>query len=408
MYSTTRILALSLFLACTAAAAHAQDVTFAGIPWGAPADSVVTRMKALGWVYGGAAEHDDHAFIGRDSSIVRAVMHGGRAVGFVAQDAARGAELDVRYRALTDSLHAALGMPIDWRPEVRVWEKGLTVLVVAVGHLPDTGERVIVLEWRGPGWHDEAGRRRPQRFPQQLQPVYTTVKMTSDTRESVDTASLQRRANGTFRARFRIDYLYPRADGDAGYDAVEYGMDFDCAGARTRPVSRTTFLQGRRQLREAQEGLPWSPARAGEESARGLVAVCRIAGVPAAVAASPGPARVFGPAPAGWVLLFDGADERTLANVSSIAPRGSGVYGATVRIEARETRETAWGPSDQTQMDVEMDCGGGRFRVLRVALQYRGRSVRSESVPLGRAAWVPAGENPLLVAVCRIARERGL
>jgi hypothetical protein len=105
--------------------------------------------------------------------------------------------------------------------------------------------------------------------------------MTAFVRIAVDTTVRGPRAAGTMRGRFRIEYfqpITPSVDGVAQdpLDAVEYEMDFDCAGRRTRLISRSTFLEGRRQATHRPQNQPWTPLREPDSHyARGLDAVCR-------------------------------------------------------------------------------------------------------------------------------------
>jgi hypothetical protein len=109
------------------------------------------------------------------------------------------------------------------------------------------------------------------------------VSVTPFLRMAVDTTVRGPRAAGAIRGRFRMEYfqpITPRVDGaDQGQmDVVEYEMDFDCAGRRTRLISRATFLTGRRLGTNRPQGQPWQPVSQPESHyARGLDAVCRAA-----------------------------------------------------------------------------------------------------------------------------------
>jgi hypothetical protein len=109
------------------------------------------------------------------------------------------------------------------------------------------------------------------------------VSATAFLRMAVDTTVRGPRATGAMRGRFRMEYfqpITPRLDGvdQAQMDAVEYEMDFDCAGRRTRLISRATYLAGRRLAIHRPQGQPWQPVSQPESHyARGMDAVCRAA-----------------------------------------------------------------------------------------------------------------------------------
>ena len=394
-------------IACGATAASAQELVYAQIPWGAPADSVRARMEARGYEYRGVIGPGDRWFLRADGARVTATMRTDRVVGFYVFEAASGAEVDGRFRALADSLEARFGTPLDRRPELRVWESGLTYLAALVVSDPTTDPRRVQTEWRGPGWYDEMGRRGALLNLPALPTGYTTVSMTPAARISVDTATMVARAGRPLRARFRIDYAQPLPDESGRYDAIEYGMDFDCAGGRTRMVSRTTFLAGRRQRSDASEGLPWSPARAGTDPSRGLDAVCRVAGRGPAVVAPPTQTRAFAALPAGWVLLTEGESDRWLLDSASVRAKGAGVYSGTVRIETGATQDSPYGRMDGMRMQFDVDCSNLRARVTGAAAQLRGRDLGTIPVPAARAAWSTTPEgNPVVATICRIGAGR--
>lgn len=103
-----RIGVLAAALACAASTAGAQELVYARIPWGAPADSVRARMEAQGFEYGGVVGSGDRQFHRADGAAVNAMMRTGRVVGFYTLEPAAGA-VDARFRAIADSLQGRSG-----------------------------------------------------------------------------------------------------------------------------------------------------------------------------------------------------------------------------------------------------------------------------------------------------------
>lgn len=281
----TCILPLMIALAgvpCTDAA-QAQKLAFQGIAWHAPAESVREPLRTLGFTFGGEIADGDQSFTRDDGARLIAQMRAGRLVGITLVDPARGEAVDGRFHALADSLAAELGVPDEVVDEgtqpVRVWEAGRWSVRVEISRA--TGERAAHVAWRGPGWFDEMDRRAG-RAPQPA--GFTTVSISPFVRMAVDTTVAGPRAAGAMRGRFRIEYfqpITPTVDGveQDPLDAVEYEMDFDCAGRRTRLISRTTYLEGRRTRADRPQGqAAWTtPRQPDGHYARGLDAVCRAA-----------------------------------------------------------------------------------------------------------------------------------
>lgn len=400
-----RIGLVALATACAAPAAAAQELVYAQIPWGAPADSVRARLEARGYEYRGVVGSGDRSFVRADGAFVTVAMRADRAVGFLSAEPAAGAEVDARFRALADSLEARFGPPIDRRPEGRRWEAGLTTAAVFVA-TGESGARVVQTEWHGPGWFDEMERRGALLNLPAVPAGYTTVRMTAASRVSVDTATMAAREGRPLRARFRIDYAEPQPDPSGRYDAIEYGMDFDCAGGRTRMVSRTSFLSGRRVRSDASEGLPWAAARAGTDASRGLDAVCRVAGRGPAVVAQPTQRRSFGAVPAGWVVVSESDEARWSVDTASVRAKGGGVYAATVRVETGAPQPSPVGRMDGMRTQFEVDCTGLRARITSGTAQFQGRDVGAVPVPPAQAAWTAVSGNPAVDFICRLAAER--
>ena len=268
-----RRLLAALLLSLAAAPLSAQRMGFSGVPWGAPADTVRARLEARGYTFERALDTGDHLYLRADSAWLRADLRGGRAVGFLLVDPARGAAVDARYATLADSLRGALGAPevTEQKVPYATWAAGLSVVELSVdGH---GALRRVELAWRAPGWMDEMARRRKD---PPLPAGFTLVDVSPYNRLAVDTTG----ARGE-RGRFRIEYPVPVTPTVAGQqqdpmDAVEYEMDVDCAGRRTRLVSRTTFLEGRQLASHRPAGQPWAVPQADGHYARGRDALCRL------------------------------------------------------------------------------------------------------------------------------------
>jgi hypothetical protein len=277
-----RLLVVPLCVCMDVATASAQKMAYHGIAWGIPVDSVRAPLRALGFIHRAEVDQGDHEFTGEDGALLHASVRAGRLVGLTLIDPIRGEGVGERFETLADSLQAELGAPDEvheeGQPPLRLWEAGLHSVRVQVSR--STGERTVQVAWRGPGWFDELDRR----MGNPAQPAgFTTVSMTAFVRIAVDTTVRGPRAAGAMRGRFRIEYFQPITPSVDGVeqdrlDAVEYEMDFDCAGRRTRLVSRSTFLEGRRLASNRPQNQPWTPLRQPESHyARGLDAVCRAA-----------------------------------------------------------------------------------------------------------------------------------
>ena len=273
---TTPFRLLMMVCVCAAAPpAEAQKLAFHQIPWHVPAEGVRAPLAARGFTFAGVTDAGDHEFTRPDGARLNAELREGRLIGFTLLDPARE-QLATRFEALADSLQAALGAPDEAGDEgarqMRLWDAGLSwvrVEVIRIG-----GERMVQVGWRGPGWLDEM-QRRGGRPPQPA--GYTAASVTPFRLVAVDTTV------DVPRGRFRIEYFQPITPSVGGVeqeplDAVEYEMDVDCAGGRTRLVARSTYLAGRRQRSDRPQRQAWStPQQPEGHYALGRAAVCRAA-----------------------------------------------------------------------------------------------------------------------------------
>lgn len=277
-----RLLILPFCVCAGVEAASAQKMAYHGIAWDVPVESIRAPLQALGFTHRAEMDHGDHQFVREDGALLHAQVRAGRLVGLTLIDPVRGEGVGERFAALADSLQAELGAPDEvngeGQPPLRLWEAGLRSVRLEVSRA--TGERTVQVAWRGPGWFDELDRR----MDNPPQPAgLTTVSVSPFLRIAVDTTVRGPRAAGAIRGRFRIQYFQPITPSVEGVaqdplDAVEYEMDFDCAGRRTRLISRSTFLEGRRQSSNRPQNQPWTALSQPESHyARGLDAVCRAA-----------------------------------------------------------------------------------------------------------------------------------
>jgi len=272
-----RVTSLSVILCAAAGDAAAQRHAFEGVAWQAPAESVRAALRARGFTFTATAGEGDLQFVRADSAQLQAELHAGRLVGITLIDPARGESVAERYRVVADSLRAALGPPddtLDQRQE-QLWVAGLSSIHLLVERV--AGVRQVRIAWHGPGWYDEMDRRGG--LPPQPE-GYTTVAATHILRVAVDTTVRGGSADAALRGRFRIHYhqpvtLSPDGVSQQQMDAVEYEMDFDCAGRRARLVSRTTYLDGRRLGSDRPASQGWAVPQPDGHYDRGLDAVCR-------------------------------------------------------------------------------------------------------------------------------------
>lgn len=278
-----RSLLLATLASLAADAARAQEIAFQGIAWGTPADAVRARVEAMGFAPDRALENGDALFTRPDGASLRTWIRAGRVAGIDLVDAARGEPSRVRYHAIADSLAAVLGAPDEVTEEQenareRLWVAGLTSVSVEGYRIGSDG--YVRTSWRGPGWHDEVGRRLEM---PPVPPGYTVVAMSQFMRIAVDTTVRTARGADGLRGRFRIEYREPVVPPPNGgrqeepFDVAEYEMHFDCAARRARLVSRATWLEGRRVSSNAPERQPWVTPQPDGHYARGLAAVCRAA-----------------------------------------------------------------------------------------------------------------------------------
>lgn len=270
-----RLLTLVLCLAAARDAAAQQGFAFAGIPWRIPADSARARLERLGYTFSHSIDPADPVFARADDGELTVYLQGGRLAGFILVDPAHGPRAEPRFRALADSLRAALGKPDSLGSAALGWSRGLTEIRLAT--VDRLGVDYVTLEWRGPGMLDEMIRRWADRPLPPLPPAFTAVTSTAVSRVAVDTSAFKRPSAALPRATFRIDYSQPVGPEGDPYDGAEYEVDYDCARRRTRLVARVLYLHGRARHADLYRNQAWETPRADGHYGRGLEAVCRAA-----------------------------------------------------------------------------------------------------------------------------------
>jgi hypothetical protein len=274
MPRSIRILLSLAFLCAAATSAGAQPLSFAGMPWRMPVDSVRTRLEGMGYTFSREIEPADPVFAREDGGELTVYLQDRRVVGFILVDSARDDGAEQRYRTLADSLRATLGPGDTLGTTGLVWASGLTeIRLLTVNRL---GVKHVTLEWRGPGMLDEMTRRWADRPLPPLPEHFTAVTGTAVSRVAVDTTSLRRTA-GSLHGRFRVDYAQPVGPESGSFDSVQYELAVDCARKRARLVARSMYrggvlLRGERWLAQA-----WEDPQPDGHHGRGLVAICRAA-----------------------------------------------------------------------------------------------------------------------------------
>lgn len=244
-------------------AAGAQTLRFANVPWGLVADSVRPRMEALGFRHVRTYETGDLRFRSEGDVLVQAGMAAGKLVNVVELRPVELASLGSRYSAVLDSLKRVYGSPADQEAGSAMWQRGFTFLEVhadsAQGDLPPG----IRFWYRGPGSDSEGARRvgTPETFAA-LDSAWTVLVNVPEGRFALETATISRRPDGSYRTRIRMDYAAVREDASGSYDTIIYGYDVDCPGNRLQMRSRTVLRKGR-QIRSDQGTTRWAPTREG-------------------------------------------------------------------------------------------------------------------------------------------------
>jgi hypothetical protein len=259
-----RSLAAALVLACAAPAALAaqRPITFSGIPWETPADSFRARLDAAGMRHVRTMENGDLRFRTETDAVVMAMVRQGRVVAVSALFPTSADSLRARFAAARDSLRGVYGAPPLNTDTAAGWSVGRARLFLSPQPAAGDAPPHVSYFFSGPGYDDEYASRSDvdDAYPA-LEPGWTILYLGPQARYAIDTVSVERRAEGVYRARLRVDYAEPVPDPTGRHDAVIYAADFDCGRRRTQLRSRTAILAGRR-VREDAGSTMWIPANA--------------------------------------------------------------------------------------------------------------------------------------------------
>lgn len=135
-----------------------------------------------------------------------------------------------------------------------------------------------------------------------------------------------------------------------------------------------------------------------------MAAACQARGraLPAAAAAAEPRAHGSGPIAAGWVLMMQVGNGRSLLDSASMVAKGNGVYATRSRSEM-PSRVSMWGLYDGLEMLADVDCLRGRIRVTGGTFQAGGRDLFPVSIDPTRTTWRSDKDNALVTVACRVA-----
>jgi hypothetical protein len=275
----TRSLAAALALACAVPAALAaqRTLTFSGVPWEMPADSFRARLDAAGTRHVRTMENGDLRFRTETDGVVMAMVGQGRVVAVSSFVPVPADSLRARFAAARDSLRGVYGPPPLDTDSAVGWAMGLTRLFLSPRPAAGDAPPHVSYFFSGPGYDDEFARSSDvdDAYPA-LEPGWTILNLGPQARYAIDTVSVERRGEGVYRARLRVDFAQPIPDPSGRHDAVIYAADFDCGRRRTQLRSRTALLAGRR-VREDAGSTMWIPANGNTPFGVQLDHVCRYA-----------------------------------------------------------------------------------------------------------------------------------
>lgn len=285
-------LLLPLLVVAAAPAPAPAQLTFAGIPWGTPADSAAARLQRADYPFRGTDQDGDRVFRGPDGADLVATMDSTGLVGVEVYWRHEPDQLPVRYALLADSLRAAHGPPDDEESEVQdfvTWSRGGEVLELFLRPRGAGLDSLLVLSHRAPGFDAEMDRRfEAERAEMEYERVHGPADTTavgdwqiaySDFRvlTRVDTVQFTRLGDRRYRARFLDQWMATRRlDNGLKYNAALTEVELDCRRMRTR-LLRTVHLYALRaaaalDVPEAERR--WYRPPRGSNDARAVAAAC--------------------------------------------------------------------------------------------------------------------------------------
>lgn len=272
--TTMKRLLAAVVIAITAGSGSAQGITFAGVPWTSTPDTVQARLEAAGWRHVRTWPDGTLRFRGEGDELLHAQMQQGKLVAiWVREPGADPAALQARTRVLADSFNARFGTPVHDRARTW-WSRGMTGVVLQTVPADQDGPPAVLLQYVGPGFPQmgmEPGE--PDPFPTLPEQWVVVSGRPGIERVALDTAVIQRRPDGSYRASLRVDYVQVVPDPSGAYDQIVYGFDIDCRQQRVMMRSRVVFRAGR-QVRADQGVTVWAPARGNTRNGYLREAVC--------------------------------------------------------------------------------------------------------------------------------------
>ncbi len=136
-----------------------------------------------------------------------------------------------------------------------------------------------------------------------------------------------------------------------------------------------------------------------------MAAACQARGraLPAAAALAEPRAHGSGPVPAGWVLMVQVGNGRSLLDSASMVAKGNGVYATRSRSEIVPSGVSAWGLYDGLEMRADVDCLRQRIRVTAGTFQAGGRDLFPISIDSTKSTWRSDKNDALVAVACRVA-----
>lgn len=267
--------AVLVLLAPLPLSAQGQRITYAGLRWGLPGDSVHARMAALGWQPNGTNPRGD-ALFRRDSLLALVLVADGGLEQVNVLRVTTPDRREGRLRELVDSLTAVYGPARTTAENGSTWG-GTFSSLAAMSMLTDSGaSAVVALAYLGPGAQREHDRRAgtPNPFPV-LPNAWITLHQSGPRRMSIDTTAITAVGERVYRVRVRFDLTQTLEVDRIRFDAMVRDQDYDCARRRTRSRSLVLLLQG--QPVDTIGQARWDSARADTPESNGLSLVCSVA-----------------------------------------------------------------------------------------------------------------------------------
>ncbi|HEU4557305.1 MAG TPA: surface-adhesin E family protein [Longimicrobium sp.] len=254
----------------SAAPARAQGYTYWEIPWGISRSATAARLRALGF-QGGRDTGGGRLEFSRGSTLVIAAFDGNSLAG-IQENIDRAAPQAARtlFRALADSLGAALGRADSSGAELRIWkrlsrnERLSLELWTPSGSSPST----VYVSREGPGYaaywrrfREELAEALREDWAAARAPANRWQVLRQNAGEAMfyERAGARRTPTGTWRVWVRTVMRDPVTAQEGWRLDLYMGDDeVDCAGRRMRRHEFVAYL-GERVVRSGKRVTPWSP-----------------------------------------------------------------------------------------------------------------------------------------------------